>query len=86
MFIEDAFHATLKKQVKTRRSQMKKLMVEQKSKMEHIRQDHWLNLSKLMTLEHKKEEAQKLTKSHATVKKPSSVGQTESEMQAKLVH
>ena len=45
---EEAFHSTLKQQLKIKRYEMKKMMVAGKEKPKHIRNDHWVSLSKLI--------------------------------------
>jgi hypothetical protein len=42
---------------------MKKLMLDGHEKPHHVRQDHWLNLAKLITEERKLQEAEKLKQS-----------------------
>jgi hypothetical protein len=46
---EEVFHHTIKSQMKAKRYQMKKLMLDGQEKPHHIRQDHWLNLAKFIT-------------------------------------
>jgi hypothetical protein len=50
---EEVFHSTLKGQLKVKWYELKKAMLEGKEKPVHIRQDHWLNLSKLIADEKK---------------------------------
>ena len=54
---EEAFHSILKGQLKVKRYQLKKRMQEGKDKPKHIRQDHWVKLSKLILEEKKQQEA-----------------------------
>ena len=50
---EEAFHSTLKQQLKIKRYEMKTMMVAGKEKPKHIRNDHWVNLSKLISEDRK---------------------------------
>jgi hypothetical protein len=77
---EEAFHSLLKNQLKTKRYQLKKALVAGKPKPKHIRQDHWLNLSKLIMEERKIKEAQKLRSNRAQVKKASTSTQQSDEV------
>jgi hypothetical protein len=49
--IEEVFHSTFKNQMKAKRYQMKKLMLDGQGKPHHVQQDHWFNLAKLITEE-----------------------------------
>ena len=82
---EEAFHSLLKNQLKTKRYQLKKALVADKPKPKHIRQDHWLNLSKLISEERKIKEAQKLRGNRAQLKKASTSAQLSDEVAANLV-
>ena len=77
---EEAFHSLLKNQLKTKRYQLKKALVAGKPKPKHIRQDHWLNLSKLIMEERKIKEAHKLRSNRAQVKKASTSTQQSDEV------
>jgi len=83
--IEEAFHSILKGQLKVKRYQLKKRMQEGKDKPKHIRQDHWVKLSKLIMEEKKQQEAEKLRYSRAQVRRPSSAGRNEEYVRANLV-
>lgn len=61
---EEAFHQILKGQLKVKRYQLKKRMLEGREKPKHIRHDHWVKLSKLTGLEKKQQEAEKLRYRH----------------------
>jgi hypothetical protein len=82
---EEAFHSLLKNQLKTKRYQLKKALVAGKPKPKHIRQDHWLNLSKLISEERKIKEAQKLRGNRAQFKKASRSAQQSNEVAANQV-
>jgi len=82
---EEAFHSLLKNQLKTKRYQLKKALVAEKPKPKHIRQDHWLNLSKLIMEERKIKEAQKLRENRAQFKKASTSTQQSDEVVANQV-
>ena len=58
--IEEAFHAIIKKQLKMKRYQMKKRMVEGLSRSLHICANHWLSLSNLIADEIKQKQAKQL--------------------------
>jgi hypothetical protein len=68
---EEAFHQILKGQLKVKRYQLKKRMLEGREKPKHIRHDHWVKLSKLIGQEKKQQEAEKLRYSRAQVRNPS---------------
>jgi hypothetical protein len=82
---EEAFHASLKQQLKIKRYEMKKMMVAGKEKPKHIRNDHWVNLSKLISEDRKLRQSEKLKENRALVKKVSSAGRSEGEVRANLV-
>ena len=82
---EEAFHSLLKNQLKTKRYQLKKALVADKPRPKHIRQDHWVNLSKLITEERKIKKAQKLQGNRAQVKKASKSVQQSDEVVANQV-
>ena len=75
--IEEAFHQILKGQLKVKRCQLKKRMLEGRKKPKHIRHNHWMKLSKLIGLEKKQQEAEKLRYSRAQVRRPSLAGRNE---------
>ena len=68
---EEAFHSLLKNQLKTKRYQLKKALLAGRTKPKHIRQDHWVSLSKLIVEERKIKEAEKLRENRAQLKRPS---------------
>ena len=68
---EEAFHSLLKNQLKTKRYQLKKALLAGRTKPKHIRQDHWVSLSKLIVEERKVKEAEKLRENRAQLKRPS---------------
>ena len=82
---EWAFYANLKSQLKMKRYAMKKLMVVGREKPKHIRQDHWVNLSTLITYEKKVKQAETLTQNRTQVKRLSHAGRSEGEVTANLV-
>jgi hypothetical protein len=84
--IEEAFHAILKKQLKMKRYQMKKRMVEGLPRPLHICADHWLSLSNLIADENKQKQAKQLKQNRARVKKVSMAGRSEGEVRTNLVH
>ena len=53
-----------------------------KCKPKHIRQNHWINLSKLISKDLKLEEAEMLKENRVQVKKPSVVGRNEEDITA----
>ena len=83
--IEEAFHSTLKQQLKIKRYEMKKMMVAGKEKPKHIRNDHWVNLSKLILEDRKLRQSEKLKENRALVKKVFSASRSEEEVRANLV-
>ena len=82
---EEVFHATLKGQLKIKRYQLKKALQAGKPKPKHIRQDHWVNLSKLIGEDRKLKEAESLKSNCAQVRRPSVVGRCEEDMTTILV-
>lgn len=82
---DKAFHTMLKGQLKSARYQLKKLMLEGHPKPPHIRQDHWINLSKLIVDERKVIEAERMRANRAHVKRLSSAGRSEGAVKANLV-
>jgi hypothetical protein len=68
---EEAFHSLLKNQLKTKRYQLKNALLAGRTKPKHIRQDHWVSLSKLIVEERKVKEAEKLRESRTQLKRPS---------------
>ena len=82
---EEAFHSILKGQLKVKRYQLKKRMTEGKDRPKHIRQDHWIKLSKLIDSEKKVQEAERMALNRAQVKRPSSAGRNEEYIRATLV-
>jgi hypothetical protein len=64
---------------------MKKMMVAGKEKPKHIRGDHWVNLSTLISDERKQRQSEKLKENRALVRKVSSTGRSEGEVTANLV-
>lgn len=83
---EEAFHQILKGQLKVKRYQLKKRMLEGREKPKHIRHDHWVKLSKLIGQEKKQQEAEKLRFSRAQVRRQSSAGRNEAHVRANLVN
>jgi hypothetical protein len=83
---KEAFHAILKKQLKMKRYQLKKRMVDGIPRPKHIRADNWLNLSNLIAQEAKVKQAEKLKQNRAQVKKLSYTRQSEGEVRANLVN
>ena len=82
---EEVFHATLKGQLKIKRCQLKKALQAGKPKPKHIRQDHWVNLSKLIGEERKLKETERLKSNRAQVKRPSVVDCCKEDMTTNLV-
>ena len=82
---EWSFHANLKSQLKMKRYAMKKLMVADREKPKHIRQDHWVNLSALIADEKNVKQAETLTQNRAQLKRLSHAGRSEGEVTANLV-
>lgn len=68
---EESFHQVLKKMLKTKRYQMKKALLNGTGRPQHIRGDHWVNLSNLIADEGKIKQAEKLKENRAAFKKPS---------------
>jgi hypothetical protein len=81
---EEAFHLTLKKQLKIKRYQLNKALQAGKAKPKHIRQDHWVNLFRLISEDRKMKETERLT-NRASVKRPSLVGCSEDDLTTNLV-
>ena len=82
---KEVFHATLKGQLKIKHYQLKKALQAGKPKPKHIRQDHWVNLSKLIGEDRKLKEAERLKSNRAQVRRPLVVGRCEEEMTTNLV-
>ena len=82
---EEVFNATLKGQLKIKRYQLKKALQARKPKPKHIRQDHWVNLSKLIGEDRKLKEAERLKSNCAQVKRSSVLGRCEKDMTTNLV-
>lgn len=82
---EEVFHATLKGQLKIKRYQLKKALLAGRSKPKHIRQDHWVNLSKLISDDRKLKEAERLKENRAQVKRSSVIGRGEDDITTNLV-
>ena len=82
---EEAFHSILKGQLKVKRYQLKKRMTEGRDRPKHIRQDHWIKLSKLIDSEKKVAEAERMALNRAQVRRPSSAGRNEEYVRASLV-
>ena len=82
---EEAFHATLKRQLKIKRYQLKKALQARKAKLKHIRHDHWVNLSRLILEDCKLKEAKRLTTNRAQVKRLSVVCRSEEDLITNLV-
>lgn len=82
---EEAFHSSLKQQLKMKRYEMKKMMVAGKEKPKHIRKDHWESLSRLISEDRKLRQSEKLKENRAQVKKVSSAGRSEGVVRANLV-
>ena len=81
----EAFHNILKGQLKVKRYQLKNIMQEGNDKSKHIRHDYWVKLSKLISVEKKQHEAEKLRYSRAQVRTPSVAGRNEEYVRANLV-
>jgi hypothetical protein len=64
---------------------MKKMMVAGKEKPKHIRNDHWVSLSKLISKDKKLQQSEKLKENRALMNKVSSAGRSEGEVRANLV-
>jgi hypothetical protein len=79
------FHSTIKSQLKAKRYQMKKLKMDGHEKPHHIREDHWLNLAKLITDKRKMQEAEKLKLSRQQVKNMISARRSEGQVKTNLV-
>jgi hypothetical protein len=75
---EEAFHLLLK-------NQLKKALLAEKTKPKHIRQDHWVSLSKLIVEERKVKEAEKLRENRAQLKRPSISARDSYEVPTNLV-
>ena len=73
---EEVFHHILKSQLKMKRYQLKKLILQKRPKPGHVRSDHWRNLAELISGEAKQTEAKKLKMSRAMVKRMSSQGRS----------
>ena len=82
---EEAFHAILKGQLKIKRYQLKKALQAGKPKPKHIRQDHWLNLCRLISEDCKLKEAERLKSNRSQLKRPSVVGRCEEDLTTNLV-
>jgi hypothetical protein len=82
---EEAFHLTLKQQLKNKRYNMKKMMVAKKEKPKHIQNDHWMNLSRLILEDRKQRQSEKLKENQELVKKVSSASRSKGEVRANLV-
>ena len=82
---KEVFHATLKRQLKIKQYQLKKTLLARRSKPKHIRQDHWVNLIKLISYDRKLKEAVRLKKNPTQVKKLSVVGRGEDDIITNLV-
>ena len=82
---EEAFHSILKGQLKIKRYQLKKALLAGRPKPKHIRQDHWVNLSKLIADDRKLKEAERLKDNRAQLKRPSVIGRGEDDITTNLV-
>jgi hypothetical protein len=82
---EEAFNSTLKQQLQIKRYNINKMIVAVKEKPKHIRNDHWVNLSKLILEDKKQRQSEKLKENQALVKKVSSTSQSKREVKANLV-
>ena len=82
---EEAFHSTLKGQLKIKRYQLKKALQAGKAKPKHIRQDHWVNLSRLISEDRKMKEAERLKTNRASAKRSSLLGRSEDDLTTNLV-
>ena len=82
---EETFHALLNNQLKTKRYQLKKALLAGRTKPKHIRQDHWVSLSKLIVEQMKVKEAEKLRENRAQLKRPSILARDSDGLAANLV-
>jgi hypothetical protein len=83
---EEAFYATLKKQLKIKRYQLKKALQACRSKLKHIRQDYWINLSKLISEDCKPKEAEKLKDNRVQINRISIVSRSEDDITTNMVN
>ena len=82
---EEAFHSILKGQLKIKRYQLKKALLAGKAKPKHIRQDHWVNLSRLISEDRKMKEAERLKTNRASAKRSSLLGRSEDDLTTNVV-